>query len=255
VITLFTNLHIRPIYHEYLKKDHFQSDAMYYGSWMMFALEEGKIRFEINGIDDTATSGNLIICPPGTRFSRSAIEPLRFHQILFNWRQRTDGEDREFHPPASELSSYKLSVLEHDRFASTLEHLRKLNASRIPEDEYLIYHYVNDLWMTVRMEMSRKLPFKQPGRDLLMKKAKQFMDERMYGKVNLGELAASLHLSTSQLSRRFQAAYGINPTAYLTNSRLEKVKSLLEETEYTLGHISELCGYDNRCYLSLSSVR
>jgi transcriptional regulator GlxA family with amidase domain len=86
--------------------------------------------------------------------------------------------------------------------------------------------------------------------DVLMDKVKLSLDELACEKLSLAELAAIYQISPSRLTRRFQASFGITPMAYITYSRLQKAKSYLEKTDYTLEHIAELCGYDNSYYFS-----
>lgn len=63
------------------------------------------------------------------------------------------------------------------------------------------------------------------------------------------ELSEQLNVSKSHLVRVFSAEVGITPGKYLTQTRIEAVKRLLLEDEYTLDTIAGLCGFSGANYL------
>nr|WP_286672596.1 helix-turn-helix transcriptional regulator [Cohnella hashimotonis] len=67
---------------------------------------------------------------------------------------------------------------------------------------------------------------------------------------SLQDIAGQCGLRASQLSTRFQAAYGMSPIRFATSVRLAKAAKLLVETDLTLDDIAERCGYQNAFYFS-----
>lgn len=63
------------------------------------------------------------------------------------------------------------------------------------------------------------------------------------------ELSEHLNVSKSHLVRVFSAEIGMPPGKYLTQTRIEAVKRLLLEDEYTLETIAGLCGFSGANYL------
>lgn len=74
--------------------------------------------------------------------------------------------------------------------------------------------------------------------------------ERFFLKDVASPVASHFYLNKVQLTRSFHAAFGKNPMDYVTLLRLNKSKSLLTSTEYTIDHIAQQCGYDNGFYFS-----
>nr|WP_275942626.1 AraC family transcriptional regulator [Paenibacillus alba] len=68
--------------------------------------------------------------------------------------------------------------------------------------------------------------------------------------LSLKGVALTLGLSSSQLTRRFQAVYGMSPVRYATKIRLSRARLLLAETPDTLDAIAEQCGFQNAFYFS-----
>lgn len=64
------------------------------------------------------------------------------------------------------------------------------------------------------------------------------------------QLAERLHLHRSSLSRRFEAAVGIPPVAYLTRLRVQNALSMLKQTKKPISEVSFLCGYNDPDYFA-----
>lgn len=63
--------------------------------------------------------------------------------------------------------------------------------------------------------------------------------------ITVSKLAKLCFLSKSQLNRRFSAAYGISPIAWLNRFRLYSAKELLKNTDYSIPEICEKSGFKN----------
>jgi AraC-like DNA-binding protein len=243
-----TKIHINK--HQYYKKDSFLFNPHSVPRWMLYAVEKGKFSYVIDKESGIASEGDLVFCPPMVMFDRTVIEPLRFHLAIFDWRDPNDTLLHNMNYIMRFLPAYRLSIQDHNRFYSTIQNLRKICQSRLPVNLDLIGHYMNDLWVQAQMEIQFEKFSDKNNEDVLMDRVKQTFDELACGKISCNNLAANYQLSASQLTRRFQASFGITPVAYITYVRLQKAKSYLEKTDYTIEHIAELCGYDNPFYFS-----
>lgn len=63
-------------------------------------------------------------------------------------------------------------------------------------------------------------------------------------------LANALGMHRSRLSRLFQAAFGISPSAYLQRLRLQNALSLLKTTAKPIGEIARDCGWSDPNYFA-----
>jgi len=64
------------------------------------------------------------------------------------------------------------------------------------------------------------------------------------------DLAAQIHLSPSQFTRRFYSATGMSPRHFQIRTRLERARQLLEESEMTLQHIAFALGYQDHYFFA-----
>ncbi len=67
---------------------------------------------------------------------------------------------------------------------------------------------------------------------------------------NLSALSYAMHVSLSHLSTVFKQATGTNLSAYVTELRLEKAKSLLPDMQYSITQVSLLSGYNYAKYFA-----
>lgn len=81
--------------------------------------------------------------------------------------------------------------------------------------------------------------------DPLAQQAADWLAQRYVHPCTCGELAVALHVSYRTLHRRFQAAVGMAPLAYLQALRVEHAKTLLEDSRQSLEQIVESVGYSD----------
>lgn len=78
-----------------------------------------------------------------------------------------------------------------------------------------------------------------------LQNSKTYIDRKFNEKLSLKKLATEACLSKHHFLRHFKTAFDITPHQYITEKRLEKARTLLEETTYSISKISEQIGMDN----------
>lgn len=82
------------------------------------------------------------------------------------------------------------------------------------------------------------------GKDV-MECIKRYTEKNINKNVGLKDAAVSVGLSPKYLSRLFKEKMGIGYNQYKQELRLKRAKDLLDNTEFTIAHISFLLGYEN----------
>lgn len=99
----------------------------------------------------------------------------------------------------------------------------------------------------VRAQFSRDAdaapPWFTAGRDPLVGRAIQLLDERLAHPWTVAELAGSVGLSRAALARRFADVLGEAPIGYLTRRRLAMAADLLADPGASVGSVSRRVGY------------
>lgn len=232
------------------RKARFWVETDVYPAWVMFAVREGSFAFEIGSLRGSATSGDIVVCPPGVPFWREVARTLSFFVIHFYWRLPDSPQPIEDEALLRLLPRGKLTLRDGRRMSSSYQYMLDLWSKRDKLHRRRQNLLLNDIWQqyTLEAEAARN---SQASPDPLMQKAVQLLEERAYdSRFGMKELSAELGLSAVQFTRRFKARFGKTPTDYLATLRLDKVRQMLLETSYPLEYIAEQCGYENGFYLS-----
>ncbi|WP_171693955.1 helix-turn-helix transcriptional regulator [Paenibacillus germinis] len=217
--------------------------------WLIFAVENGSLYFEIDDHHATASFGDLVFCPPGVVFRRVVISPITLFVFRMSWR---DDEGNEI--DLAELGTLpvgKVSLRNTERLIGDYAALKPYSTQGERWSMVLRSHYLHHIWL-LYCEEAEELLNEEPHRpaDSIIQQATRLIQVQAFERFSLNAIAASLGISRMQLCKKFHAELGTTPIKYLTSLRLEKAKTLLTETNLTLDQISECCGYQNGFYLS-----
>ena len=83
-----------------------------------------------------------------------------------------------------------------------------------------------------------------------MIKVIKYISEHYQENFSISELADSLHIGKTYLSKVFKAQVGVGIISYLTSYRLEAAKNLLKETDLPVYEIAEQVGFQDGRYFS-----
>ena len=77
----------------------------------------------------------------------------------------------------------------------------------------------------------------------LVRKARAWLESRLFEPLRMAELARHCHASESTLLRAFRQGVGVPPTVYVRNRRLEEALLLLESGRYNVSEVATRVGY------------
>lgn len=237
-------------YFYYKNKQFFLKDSDCLPFWVLFAVESGCFRYHISGICGVANPGEIVICPPHVSLNREFIHTLTLHSIALHYTAPNTEEERQMINVLHHLLGYKFTTHERVRMTSNFHQLSAISEKYDTKSMQWKNHLINDIWMLLSVELDWLLDKEMSVKDPLMHQAKDFMDSHLSDDILIKDVAFHVKLHPVHFSRRFQAIFNISPVRYLSSIRIEKVKMLLAQTEYTIDHIAHLCGYANGFYLS-----
>lgn len=92
----------------------------------------------------------------------------------------------------------------------------------------------------------------EPGAhpDELVRMAQDWITDNAGARISVPELAARAGLSTRSFNRRFRAAAGTTPLAFVRHVRLELARDLLRQSNLGIGEIAARCGYPDLSHFS-----
>jgi len=83
-----------------------------------------------------------------------------------------------------------------------------------------------------------------------MEQISEFIHNHLSTHLSNEAMAQRLHISDRQLHRLIKKHAGMSPHQYVTSMRIEYVKSLMQNSNYTLRTISEMAGFSSEFHLS-----
>lgn len=78
--------------------------------------------------------------------------------------------------------------------------------------------------------------------------AQRFVELNVHRKISLEEVADHLHLNASYFSRLFKKETNETFVDFVTRTKMEKAKELLDLSRYTVHEVADRLGYDNKSY-------
>ena len=90
----------------------------------------------------------------------------------------------------------------------------------------------------------------KPTNNLLILRAKEYIDLNYRRKFTLQDLAAELYISPNYLSDLFKKHTGLKFSDYLLEVRMEKSKQYLLDVHYKIGDVASLVGFSDQRYFS-----
>ena len=118
-----------------------------------------------------------------------------------------------------------------------------------PSFEELSALYLRQLFLLLK-RIREEGGFKKTDIQKEMEKAVRFFHENLANNIEIEAYARELHMSTCWFIRSFKEYSGMPPGRYLTDIRIRKAKELLESTDYSVGEIGGIIGYENPLYFS-----
>ncbi len=83
-----------------------------------------------------------------------------------------------------------------------------------------------------------------------IKRALDYISDNYQSAISLHTLASETNYSLFHFLRIFKLHTGMTPFEYLLTFKIEKAKDFLTNTNYTIAHICDLCGFSSCSYFS-----
>lgn len=105
-------------------------------------------------------------------------------------------------------------------------------------------------WMLMHLEemLSQMGTIFQQSKRGEISEAQRYVQDHLHQKITLEEVADYLHLNSSYFSRLYKKETGLTFIEYVIQTKMNKAKELLDNTDKTVEEISYTLGYDNKRY-------
>lgn len=245
------------------------SDARYTGLKGRYALHivlTGEAAYTIQKRQITLVPGSFILLNPDTCYTQkidSSVEVETMTILLdpqFVYDFECSGLFKDYFGPDAE--KFKRRGLRFVESIYPLEGNIKFNLSQLIRQldsevtdasllkEYLTHLLLDyyELYDTEVIKREASLQFLNGGtKTEIMKRlsvARDYMISNYKKRIQLDEIAQTACLSVNHLLRTFKQAYQQSPHQFLTSVRLQQAKYLLRNTNYPVGEIVDIIGFE-----------
>ena len=127
-----------------------------------------------------------------------------------------------------------------------LDRLLQLYRPRAVNSDLIASMHIVELLTELILNAQSLTPY---GAEDYLLRAAEFLESHYAEKLTLDTLSDHLSVSKYHLQRQFKAHFGITPTQYLTNLRINRAKELLRTTAMPVYEICERIGMENPSYM------
>lgn len=215
--------------------------------YQILYVASGKAHFWFDGVEEVVTSGHMVLYQP--KEVQKYVYYVEDHPEVF-WIHFTGYDVKNI------LNYYGIPLDKHVFYSGTLPDYKMLFRKIIRELQQCKYgyeDYIASLFNIILLLVSRQQQESEKTTTSIpeeIEAAVAYFNENYNTKVSVDDYAESLHISTNWFIRNFKLYMKISPAQYILSLRMVNAQSLLENTEYNIGEIAEIVGYDNPLYFS-----
>ena len=192
--------------------------------------------------------GSLFIIYPDTLVSYKSNEWDPFHFSWFSFK----GE--ECNDIVNELGFTKdKCVIQSNsilQIHETIEQCIKLLDEKIKVDHYKIDSYLYELFSIIANDINSESKYIYKIQEEHVQKAASYIKMNYMQQINVLDVSAFTSLERTYISKIFKQYKNMSIRDYISKTRIEQAKKLLERTNLSSKQISNYVGFKDECYFS-----
>ncbi len=199
--------------------------------YLLHYVFSGNGFFERDGATYTVGPGDLFVIPPGkiTTYYASTEDPWRYGWIGFS--------------TSKEFEFLSTAVIRQPQVTHYFQNIRDCCDQEDADAEIFA------LTFQLLRFLSQKSKRNNPSAPDYAVRAKTYLDNAYMQKVNIAQIAKSLHIDRRYLTSIFRKTYGCPPQEYLSRLRLERAKEFLV-SGYSVTNVASMTGFSDLCNFS-----
>lgn len=245
-VDFFSNLYVHYYYGSYTRCG--ESWKEYHVSCpfsKLYYIRKGECELTIEGKVYHAVPGMLFLIPAHTRHSYYHVNENYIEKYWMHFDLKT-GDDQAL---KSLGLPYYVTVPESASLDGLFQEIISLSgqmdlAARMQE-KAAILKLVSTYIRLAQEEGYHPLPERPSSPEKDIHQVIEYMNSHLSSKITVAELAGLLHLHPNYFIRLFKTHMGVPPLNYWTKLRVERAKSLLENTSLPISDVMQQVGFDD----------
>lgn len=217
----------------------------------LFYVVAGEGQFKIQDNIYPVMAHDMVVVNPNVEHTEVSYDTKPLEYIVMGI------EGLEFASDTEKVTQYGIVNFnyDHEEVLQFLQAILREIRDKSAHHEIICHHLVEILIL----RLMRKTGFSPvPPKSHASKECatvRRYIDAHFKENINLDQLAVISHLNKYHMAHSFTNDYGISPINYLISRRIEESKTLLLDTNHTLGHIATMVGFSSPSYFSQSFRR
>ena len=206
----------------------------------------GEGHFRVGGTLHSVRPGSLFLCPPRIPHAVETAkdeDPISYYAVLFTLLEVPESEELEaLLYSASGKPTRNIGRNHRFFFEELKERSRAVSAVR---RQAAVYQLISFLYLIG----DGSVPVGEPG-NVHLEKALDLMQEKVYEKLRLPEVADQLGITESYMIRLFRKKLNITPMKYFTRLKVEAAAALLADTPLAVYEIADRLNFYSEYHFS-----
>ncbi|WP_431087650.1 helix-turn-helix domain-containing protein [Paenibacillus sp. 8b26] len=219
-------------------------------SGFLFA-NQGEARLMLDGIETSSAKFQVLHGGKGANLNIWCLnQPFEYYLILYKPVQEQAGQSPFEREDRMALfrQNYAFQALYPLPLISLVEQMNQQWSNRNELDKLqvngLFYQFVHEHFRQLQMKETK---ISEPD---LATQIAQYIQKHFQKPIAMEKMAKQFHYSTHYLVKVFKRKYGCSPIEYVVQTRINRAKSLLAETDASIREVAENVGYTNFYYFS-----
>ena len=227
------------------------------GTCELIHIISGHVNVIMNRQRISAGQGDTIIIPAKTmhRDDFDISSGLEVFMIHFSWKY-----EKDLFSQVSCASLPKMPAPQKESLGNLIQHFRHEFISGPVGGSIVARLHLAEILMRImsagsdkkdkKKKSAAKTDYGKQRRSWLFDKAKEYLENNYQHPIALDDIANDLNVSTYHLSHIFSKESDFSLFEFLTQIRMKKARSLLEDGQMTVAEVSYAVGFKNSNYFS-----
>ncbi len=224
---------------------------------LVYVQHASRAHFEIDGKNVPIHNHDLLLIKPRIphRLNVDSDNPCQFWDLKFCFMKRNESrvasvsldEFLSFISDKETGGYFTLSSIYRSNIVNAMQQIMQETKEPDEASDFMKSLLSMELfvWLSrsLKAQWESSLATKGDKLQELLEAAKNYILENYYTDISLDDISNYVYISTSHFARAFKKQYGISPIQYLLSVRIQKAKTLLEETNRKIGDIAIDVGF------------
>ncbi len=224
---------------------------------LLYVQHASRAHFEIDGRDVPVHNHDLLLIKPRIphKLDVDSDNPCQFWVLKFCFVKNHDSriagvsldEFLSFISDTDTCGYFTLSSIYRANIVGDMQQIMQESKEPDEASEFMKSLLVMELfvWLSrsLKAQWESSLATKGDKLQELLEAARNYILENYHTDISLDDISSYVYISTSHFARAFKKHYGISPIQYLLSVRIQKAKTMLEETNKKIGDIAIDVGF------------